>query len=136
MPRKAPMVLARAGAMTTAKSTGVSRGTRISRGVRALRARRRRDRVANAADRRALVNAGVAARGGGVRSTVALVAVIWAPCRRGQAAARRSPVRRRYTSSRVGALAATALVARPRSAMAATAFWAVESWTGMTTVDP
>src|SRR3954451_24477939 len=46
MPPTSWVSLARAGAMMTANSTGVSRGMRSSRGVLALRTRRRRASVA------------------------------------------------------------------------------------------
>src|SRR5689334_19921743 len=47
MPWTAPVNLASAGAMTTLKRIGVSRGTTTSRGVRADNAKRRRASVAN-----------------------------------------------------------------------------------------
>src|SRR5437016_5220813 len=81
MPRRLPTDLARAGAMTTANSTGVSRGTTISRGVWALRANRRRARVARAPNRRA--------RDGDGRTIVlgtrgaVVTAVMGSPCLRG-----------------------------------------------------
>ena len=48
-PGAAPKVSASAGAMTRANSSGVNTGSNSSRGVRALRASRRRARVATAA---------------------------------------------------------------------------------------
>src|SRR5438270_275918 len=70
MPRRLPTDLARAGAMTTANSTGVSRGTTISRGVWALRAKRRRASVARAPSLGAPLGAGATIEPGNAGAVV------------------------------------------------------------------
>src|SRR5436305_7790741 len=124
MPRMAPVTLARAGAITTLNRIGVISGTMISRGVLAERAKRRLVSVAKgavierAAGRRIVTGLGA----------VVVMAVIGISL--SDQAARRSPVRRRYTSSSVGGRALMAPAAMSRSAMAAMAWRADRSCTG------
>src|SRR6516225_2478941 len=111
MPRMLPVDLARAGAITSANRIGVSSGTRISLGVWALSAKRRRERVTNAVilgDGRCLVTGRERDRGVVVTAVMVQLAFI-----EGGQAARLSPVRWRYTSSRVGGRVVTLLVATP-----------------------
>src|ERR1051326_8283541 len=69
---KLPTTFARAGAITTAKSTGVRRGTKISRGDLAVRAKRRRTRVPRAPLRIPREGAAAGRAGEGIE-TVAMV---------------------------------------------------------------
>src|SRR5437763_15350845 len=133
---KLPTVFASAGAMTTAKSTGVSRGTKSSLGVRAESENRRRDSVASGANQ--LVEAVERpTRDLGAGGAVVTADMVVPPSGSGgQAAARRLPVRLRYTSSSVGVLVAIPATDRPRSAMMAITLDADASCTGTVTVEP
>src|SRR6476659_10097014 len=68
------MILASAGAITRANSSGVASGARISRGVWALSEIRRRARVAQAAEREG--RAGARGRASGVAAGATVVVVI------------------------------------------------------------
>ena len=118
-PGRAPKVVASAGAMTMANSSGVITGMTSSRGVRTLS-----DSRLAASVRVAVPRAGGLARVGRRWSVGAVVemAVMGSPIEscRGVHAASVRPVSCRKTSSRVGARVAIAFVVRPVSPIAAT----------------
>src|SRR5690349_17741790 len=75
------MILASAGAITRANSSGVASGARISRGVCALSEIRRRARVAQAAGREGRAGARGRASGVAAGAAVMMVIVVLLGCR-------------------------------------------------------
>src|SRR5579864_2236085 len=100
MPPLVCIDLASAGAITSAKRIGVSSGTMISRGVCALRANRRRDRVAKALALPPDLGADRGATSAALNGVVVRVVIVRTPWGSGRGAgrvqaARLPPVRRR-----------------------------------------